>query len=179
MTLQHAPSQVGTVGTIGTVTDVNGVTTARALIPAVQLVDGSGSTTGTLVGVKGLDGAAIDSLANPLVTRGVNNFVTLTTTPILAAAVYTSPAIDTGVTPSTYSTIQATISSDQATAAVGNFFQESDDGVTWYNVTGLNPITTANQGATTSVSFTGRYHRIMVTNGAVNQTTFRVAYALR
>lgn len=74
-----------------------------------------------------------------------------------------------------YSTIQVTVFTNQATAALGMSVQQSADGTNWdlrdaYTV----PLMAAGGGKVYSFSPAARFFRIVYTNGAVAQTLFRL-----
>lgn len=90
-----------------------------------------------------------------------------TTTPLAGAGVYTSPTVD-GVN---YKLLTFLALTDQA----GSFFiQHSDDGTNWTNSAAAASATTANTPSLQSVTITLRYIRIVYTNGATLQGTFKL-----
>lgn len=75
----------------------------------------------------------------------------------------------------TYSSASVYVFSNVASATDGLSIQQSSDGTNWDVLDVFtNPAMTAGQGKTFGVQITGRYFRIVYTNGATLQTTFRL-----
>lgn len=99
---------------------------------------------------------------------------------LAAAAVFTGPVLDLGVTHG-WSLTRLLVSSDQLTAAAptGVALQQSMDGTTWAPATTASTaITTANTSVALEDKIVGRYLRCIVTNGATAATALRVTQSL-
>lgn len=117
--------------------------------------------------LKQLGGAGSTTSAAPTSIDKITRVLTFsTTTPLAAAGVYTSPTIDA----INYKVITFLITSDVA----GSYFiQYSDDGVTWYNSSTTATSNAANAVSSGTNNVILRYYRLVYTNGAAIQGTFK------
>lgn len=101
-------------------------------------------------------------------TSNLISTVNSTATPLAANGVFTGTADE--ITP--YASVSVTIFTDQASATNGLAIQQSSDGTNWDNSdTYTIPAST---GKTFGVQIAARFMRVVYTNGATIQTTFRM-----
>lgn len=81
MALQRNGSQDGVVGILGTVTDTNGNASAKALIPAVVLVDETGGATNSATAIGATDDAAWNGTDPEATVIALLKAIALNTTP--------------------------------------------------------------------------------------------------
>lgn len=134
------------------------------------------------VGGKGTDGNAHVLLTDPngklaTTSLGVVDSNNSTTTTLLANATYTGTS--TSVLP--YSSISVILYSNVASATQGLAIEFSMDGTNWDDSStfSFTPGTGVNQGQTFKSPARSQYYRIQYTNGATNQTTFRLQTVLK
>ena len=134
------------------------------------------------VGGKGTDGNAHVLLTDPngklaTTSLGVVDPNNSTTTTLSANATYTGTS--TSVLP--YSSISVILYSNVASATQGLAIEFSMDGTNWDDSStfSFTPGTGVNQGQTFKSPARSQYYRIQYTNGATNQTTFRLQTVLK
>lgn len=134
------------------------------------------------VGGKGTDGNAHVLLTDPngklaTTSLGVVDSNNSTTTTLLANATYTGTS--TSVLP--YSSVSVILYSNVASATQGLAIEFSMDGTNWDDSStfSFTPGTGVNQGQTYKSPARSQYYRIQYTNGATNQTTFRLQTVLK
>lgn len=96
-----------------------------------------------------------------------------TSTPLLAGGIFTGQAVDI----LDFGFIFVTVFSNVASATGGLIVQQSSDGVNWDNTD--NYTIPANTGKTYSFQPATQYFRVMYTNGASDQTDFRLQTVLK
>jgi hypothetical protein len=122
----------------------------------------------------------VDEFGNPInnlnplptsLTGSIRKLAFITTTPLAANAVYTSPTIDA----INYKLSTFRIISDQS----GTFsVQQSDDGVAWDATTSNAAYTTPAAAVNTGTNMSLRYIRMIYTNGATPQALFKLSMYL-
>ena len=104
-----------------------------------------------------------------MIVTSSNPIVVTETTPLAISGVFTSQVLDTAGLAS----VNTFIHSDQASAASGVVFEWSTDGTNW-DLSDVSPDLVAATALTAVLVPKARYFRVVLTNGAVIQATFRL-----
>lgn len=120
--------------------------------------------------------SVIDQTGAPTSTAAAVDSNNSTSTPLLAAAVFTGTATDV----SRYASMNVSIFTDQASATNGLAMQQSCDGTNWDIVDSYTVASqSAGGGKTYSVQSAAKWFRVVYTNGGTNQGAFRLQTLLK
>lgn len=165
--LPALPAGSNSIGILGANSgvDIGDVTINNASgASAVNIQDGGNSIT--------VDGTVGVSGSVPVTFDSTISSANSSTTPLGSSAVFTGTSVDV----SNFSEIRVAVFADQASAANGLSIQQSTDGTNWdfsdvYTVA-------ASTGITVSSPVYAQYCRVVYTNGASAQATFRLQTVL-